>query len=416
MHTARLLISVFALCGIAAAADSLSVAPNSLYGQTKTADTMATKAAAEVKAPAMEPAVVAPVDLVVEKNQPLAIKWSGMAMLRFREDIKTNFLKSDTVNASAELSQRIAFKIGAEIKPNDETLLQFELGNDWYGTEQVDPDYTKRGSLYPWFTLAYVQWNPGYMHVAAGIIPVKGTALMDLLGVSLVYDRSYQQASQCSWGIVTNLSQTGLRIGAPILKDGFKLGVDVMTAVIQQRGVSLGIDTMKLNAPAWEILLGVPMEFAKIAMTPQAFAIPNRSYNKETQKGDFEFGAGVDFGYNLNDNVQLRAGFAVAQNANSNSAKKNDTLFSRLGTNSNIGSTMKVGPGKLDIDLSLSSEYNDKNQNVNDLYPYADFKYGWTINKNFMITPRCRLYFVLPEVEYDYKLNTRPEVIFTGSF
>jgi hypothetical protein len=239
---------------------------------------------------------------------------------------------------------------------------------------------------------------------------------MDLLGVSILYDKTYKTAAHLSWGIVTNFSQTGFRIGTPILKDDFKLGTDLMVAVIDPRSAILGKDTMKINYPAWEMLLEFPMEITGVTLTPQVLAIPYRSYNKDTKKSDFEYGAGVDFGCKVNDNFKLRAGFGVAQNSNIASAKKNDSIFIRLGTNSNVGTTIKMGPGKLDFDFNISSEYNGKDTNVNDLYPFVDLKYGWSVNKNFIIMPRCRLFFVYPKAVYDSKLTTRPELIFTGSF
>jgi hypothetical protein len=446
MFTIRSFVSVLALCGIVAAADPTSTAvPPS--GQQPPSDTAAAKAPAGdlvIPAPAVEPAPAAPA--AAKPAAPaLDITWYGMAMLRFREEIVINYKKGvssmyttpDTVEAASTLSQRLAYKFGAKIKPNKDLLMQFELGNDWVGTEDVlgmPGNYLgKRGGLYPWFSLAYALWDPGYLHVGVGIIPVKRTVLLDLLGVSLLYNRTYRNAAHLTWGDITNLSQTGLRIGAPILKDDFKLGTDLMIAVVQQRPAIVGKDTMKINYPAWEFLLELPMEAAGLTLTPQVFAIPYRSFNKVTKKGDFEYGAGVDFGYKINDNVKLRAGFGMAQNSNYNSNGDNDTVltdpllsgsgtriertaFLRLGTNSNIGTTIKIGPGKLDFDFNFSSDYNAKDTNVEDIYPFVDLKYGWSVNKNFVIMPRCRLFFSYPKAAYASKLTTRPEIIFVGSF
>jgi len=206
-----------------------------------------------------------------------------------------------------------------------------------------------------------------------------------------------------------------------------------MVAVVQSRPAILGKDTMKINYPAWEMLLEFPMEITGMTLTPQVFAIPYRSFNKVTKKGDFEYGAGLDFGYKVNDDVKLRAGFGMAQVSNFNPNGDNDTVLSdpfnpngntkrertpflRLGTNSNIGTTIKMGPGKLDFDFNLSSEYNAKDTNINDLYPFFDLKYGWSVNKNFVIVPRCRLFLTYLKEVYASKLTTRPELIFVGSF
>ncbi len=431
MFTIRLFASVMALCGIVAAADPTPAAPtSSLSGSAPAADTAAAKPPSGdlvLPPPVVEPSPATQV-AVKPAAQALDITWYGMAMLRFRDDILINYKKGisrnyvtpDTVEASATLSQRLAYKVGAKIKPNKDLLLQFELGNDWVGTEDVSEVsgnlLGKRNGLYPWFSLAYALWDPGYLHIGAGILPVKRTALLDLLGVSILYGKTYRNAAHLSWGDITNMSQTGFKIGAPILKNGFKLGADFSVAVIDQRSAVLGKDTMKINYPAWEMLLEFPMEMTGMTLTPQVFAIPYRSFNKDEKKGDFEYGAGIDFGSKIGDNVKLRAGFGIAQNSNLASAKRNDSLFIRLGTNSFVGSTILLGPGKLDIDLSLSSEYNGKDTNVNDIYSFVDLKYGWSVNKNFVIMPRCRLFFAYPKAYYNSKLTTRPELIFIGSF
>jgi len=223
-------------------------------------------------------------------------------------------------------------------------------------------------------------------------------------------------AAHIPWGVVTNFGQTALRLGAPILKDDFKLGVDVSTATIEYRAIGLGIDTMKFNSPAIEFLLEAPMSVAGFSVKPQAFVIPNRSFNVATKKSDMEFGAGVDLGYKLNDQFNLRAGFGYAHNSNNNSKGPIDTAFDRTGTNSNIGTTVILGPGKLDFDFNLSTEYNDKDTTINDIYPFFDIKYGWAVNKNFVIMPRCRFFISLPKVAYDSKTTIRPELIFCGVF
>jgi hypothetical protein len=442
MLVARLLAFVLVVCGFVAAADSLSAAaPAAPPVQNPAPDSTAAKAPAATLpvSPAIEPSPIAPAVIKTPTPPPsLDITWYGVAMFRFREEIITNFKKTDTVKASAALTPRLGYNFGGKFKPNSDLLLEFAIGNDYFSTEEVPGipgNYLgKRNSLTPWFNLAYAQWDPGYLHIAAGIIPVKGTALLDLLGVSILYDRSYKYASHLSWGIITNCSQTGLRIGTPILKDEFKLGVDLTAAVIQNRVAQLGIDTMNVNYPAWELLLEFPMAERNITLTPQVFAIPFRSFNKVTQMGDFEYGAGVDIGYKVNDAIKLRAGFGIAQNSNFNSNGPNDTVYTnpfnpnadstkrertpfiRLGTNSKIGTTIKLGPGKIDFDVALSSEYDGKDSTVNDLYPFVDLKYGWSVNKNFIIMPRIRLFYIFPKTVWDYKLTTRPELIFTGSF
>jgi hypothetical protein len=299
-----------------------------------------------------------------------------------------------------------------------------ELGNDWYATEEASeisgPLYTKRNPLTtPWFSLAYAQWNPGYMHIQAGIIPVKETALMDLLGMSILYNRDYKMASQLPWGVVTNYGQTGLKVGAPVLSGPFTLGIDVQTVAIQQRDTVPGPDlnTMNFNSGAYEYMLELPMTFAGINAKPQAFITPNRSYSPKSGKGDIEYGMGLDLAYKMCDRVNLRAGTGYARNSNILSG---DTAgvghIDRYGTNTNIGTTILFGTDKFDFDFYISNDVNIAVKNVNDWYPFFDFKYGCAVNKNFVIMPRVRLFFTDPKLNFNNKLVTRPELIFTGSF
>jgi len=371
-------------------------------------------------------------------------------MFRLRDEITTNYPNTGA-NAGKRLEQaaysnQIAYKLGVKAKPNDQTLLQFEIGNDWYATEEVEgiPGnyWTKRNPMTPWFDLAYAQWDPGFLHIQAGIIPVKGTALMDLLGVSLFLNRTYKMAAHIPWGVVTNFSQTGLRLGAPILKGPVCLGVDAMSFIIEQRPVyAIGVDSLKVNASAVEFGLDVPLTVAGMNLTPQAFVIPNRSFNKANAHSEIEFGAGLDLGYKLNDGVTLRAGYGYARNSNKSSASatnavydiyndpfnmltKPDTVnrtidsvkFDRWGNNVNVGTTVKLGPGKFDFDFNISNEQNAFNKNIDDWYPFFDIKYGWALSKNFILMPRVRLFFTEPKVGFNNECKTRPELIFAGTF
>jgi hypothetical protein len=446
MRILSTLLCVLFLCGAVLAADTTSAKPA----------TSPEPAAALAPAPAVEPAPApAPAPKPPEackKPAGPALTWGGMAMLRLRDEIVTNYRGDGKRLENGNFSYQIAYKLGVKVKPNDDVTLQFDIGNDWYATEEVEglPGnyWTKRNPMTPWFDLAYVQWDPGYMHIVAGIIPVKGSAMMDLLGVSEFLGRTYKKAAHIPWGVVTNFSQTGLRIGAPIVKGPVCLGVDATGSLFEMRKIATGLDTFKLNPVAVDFQLDVPLTVAGLNVTPQAFIIPNRSYNMASGKSDLEFGAGFDLGYKLNDGVVFRAGFGYARNSNRNSYKdangnynimfdyyadpdfmstKNDTvnkivdsvLFDRWGTNLNVGTTVKLGPGKLDFDFNLSNEQNMYNKNIDDWYPFFDLKYGWALNKNFIIMPRIRFFFSEPKAAVggsNHMLNSRPELIFTGVF
>jgi hypothetical protein len=379
-------------------------------------------------APAVAPAAGAPV-----------LTWSGMAMLRLRAEIVSNVKQNDEAEKSTTTPFQIAYKFGANIKVNDQVTMAFDIGNDWYATEEAKgiPGnfYTKRNVMTPWFDQAWAMWNPGFMRIQAGIIPVKGSALMDLLGMSLFSNRSYARAAHIPWGVVTNFSQTGLRIGVPLAKDAFKLGIDLTACVIEQRSSLVGIDAMAYNHPADEILIEVPMSVAGFSANPQFFIIPNRTYSNKSAKGDVELGGGLDLGYKINPTFNLRAGFGYAQNSNTNSYVAGDSTakdpfdltkgkvlvgkFKERGINSNIGTTIILGVAKVDVDFNLSTDNDTEKPKVAAIYPFVDLKCGFSLNKNFIVTPRCRFFissFSDETADYKSKLTIRPELIFTGMF
>ena len=467
MRTTLFLLSIIVMCGMASAEDTTATsapapataivpAPAVTPAPAPTAEPVVAPAAIPVPAPATEAVVVKPaVTTPVASVAPAAtqrLAWSGLAMFRLRDEMYYNRLQNGKMEESATFSNQIAYKLGLKVNPCDRVLLQFELGNDWYATEEAlgipGNYYTKRNPLTPWFSLAYAQWDPGYLHVQAGIIPVRGTPLMDLLGMSLLFNRSYKMAAHIPWGVVTNFSQTGMRLGAPIVKGPVTVGLDAMSAIIEQRYIKIGLDTMKLNPCAVEFEVEAPISADALTLTPQLFIIPNRSYNKGNGKSDMEYGMGVDGGYKLEDGFTLRAGFGYARNSNKNSAAPNNMIydmyydpfsmfkvadtvnemldsakFDRWGINLNVGATLKLGPGKLDVDLNLSNERDELDANVDDLYGFADVKYGWALEKNFILTPRIRFFITDPYAQrngtkdlYDYKVTARPELILAGFF
>jgi hypothetical protein len=190
----------------------------------------------------------------------------------------------------------------------------------------------------------------------------------------------------------------------------------------------------------------VPVSAAGLTVTPQALITPFRSFNKATGKSDIEFGAGLNLGYKVNDGASFRAGFGYARNSNRNTYSQNNYIydsyinpynmnkqpvlvdslcdsveFDRWGTNLNVGTTIKLGPGNFDFDFNLSNEQNAYNSKIDDWYPFFDIKYGWALSKNFIVMPRVRLFFsemksATAGITYNNMLKTRPELIIFGTF
>ena len=387
-----------------------------------------TTSAAPEPAPAPKP-VVAPAGP--------AITWSGLAMIRLREDIIRNTTVAKVDSSSKNYSNRLAYKIGAKFQANPQVALQFEIGNEWYATELVNGgdamgDGANRHILDPLFLQAWAQWDPGYLHLQVGIDPVKGSATMDLIGMSLLFNRNYIgggfHACQLPWGVTNNFLYPGLRIGAPILKDDIKLGIDIFSGIAEERPVTLGTSATYMdNYSAILNIVDVPFSVGALTLSPQFVMILNRNFRDQgasgviKDKADHEIGFGLDAGYKAGDMVNFRAGFGMAMISNKNTALPTDVLYDRQGMNIILGSTIKAGPGKLDLDFNIGTNEDKKLTNNGSTYEFIDVKYGWGVAKNFTIMPRTRVYLgqVADPAGTTTKASTLrvwPELLLFGAF
>jgi hypothetical protein len=392
------------------------------------------------------PPAVAPSTGTTMNIGSMPVTWYGMAQFRFRDDFLSlpGLTDPNSNTDNATLSYQLGYKIGAKASPAKDVSLQFEIGNDWYGTDVVTgipgnflsplPQQPYRSVATPFFDLAYAQWDPGYIHIATGIIPVGGNALMDLLGESILNNKSYENTAWIPWGVVTNYSQTGLRIGAPITTGPVNVGVNLMTAMFQMTPPFVYPTTTDLttNHPAIEYLLELPITSGGFRANPQGFIIPDRCYNAATDEQDAEVGLGLDLGYKIDKDATLRGSFGYAQNSNSNSYRKGDLVeenpltnpgtmvadapFNNRGTNLNLGTTIMIGPGKLDFDFNMSTDIHKDADSLNGNYWFYDLKYAIFVSKNYSIMPRLRFFYEHPQADGKYVELTRPELIFTGTF
>lgn len=344
----------------------------------------------------------------------------GSVQFRFRYDYLTESIESVT-SSSGNYSNTIGYKVGLKAAINPQTKFQFEIGNDWGSTEAISIDkghYLGRRSLSPYFSLAYMQWDPGYMHIEFGRVPVKGTHLTDILGMSIYKEKkNYKTTSHLPWISTTNGSLDGFRIGAPISKDEFKFGIDLFTSIMTQRNANLDKDFLQ-NADGVLIMMELPLSYKRLNLLPQIAAIPYRNYDKVHKEKDHEFMGGVDGSFKINGDVSLRFGYSAAifkQNVTSDSTSSNDIVKKQVGMNGGIGSTVKLGAGKLDLDFKIASDDNMEIDNDKEFYPYIDARYSIPFNKYFSMMPRIRMFITSTENDVT-TIKSRPELIFTGSF
>jgi hypothetical protein len=349
----------------------------------------------------------------------MSFKPYGLVQYRLRYDFLYNDV-SDVTTSSGSYSNTISYKVGLKATLNDKVSTQFELGNDWGATETTDAlssnFYKKRNFYSPWFSLAFLRFDPGFLHIEAGIVPVNSTTTADLLGASLYNNKNYTAAAHLPWIVITNSSIQGLRLGAPILKGDFKFGIDVLTSVISQRPV-VAKDDFNINADALMVMVDLPVSYKIFKLSPQFIALPYRNYDKIKKEKDTEFMAGFDCGIQANKSLSLRFGYAVAvfeQNVINDTASGETVQTDRIGMIGGLGLTAIFGPGKLDFDVKLSSDNNLKIDNSKILYPYLDLIYAIKLNKYFAITPRIRMF--ITSKEDNLRIITRPDLIFNTAF
>ena len=213
----------------------------------------------------------------------------------------------------------------------------------------------------------------------------------------------------------------------PILKDDFKLGINVTSTVLEERTVKAAVDSAFLHNNSTIMLMAdVSMSSGALTLKPAFIINLNRFYRDSgnlnplyKKKADNEIGAGLEAGYKASDEICYRLGFGYAHLTNKNSRLLTTAEFDEQGTNGNIGTTIAMGPGKSYFDFNLSTDEDNKITNSRIYYPFVDLKYGWAVNKNFTIMPRTRLFFTRAakiDPTYHTKFYTWPEIMLFGAF
>lgn len=193
--------------------------------------------------------------------------------------------------------------------------------------------------------------------------------------------------------------------------------MDLFTTVITQRTASLSEDFLK-NADGVMVMLEIPMSYKGLTLLPQFVAIPYRNYDRITREKDHELMGGLQGDIRINQVFSLRFGYGFAvfyQNVLSDSSSIKDVAVKLLGMNGGVGTSIAVGPGKLDLDLKIGSDDDLETSKDKQIFPYIETLYTWVLNKHFSIRPRLRFFITTTETERTV-VKSRPELIFNGSF
>jgi hypothetical protein len=383
------------------------------------------------------------------KKTGLTVTPYGAAHYRFRGQFNTRTDEDDESQSIANYTNHLAWRLGVKATVNEQLSLQFQIGNDWGSPENVNyllnNGIRSRGPAYQnlYVHLAYARWNPGYLFIEAGVVPLNSNGTLDLLESSLSRGR-YAETVFDGWSQY-NSSMIGFKIGAPLVKGDIKVSAELFQTVIDNRAQSLPTnlaDDPIANPASLLLVLDVPVEAGALKITPEFTSVINRNFNRTTEEGDHEFIGGLSASYKISGDVSvsLNGGYGGFSNENSKvGAYDSVGTAQRLGSISaddaadiipyktsglfiGAGTSIKAGPGNIQLDVKYNSTENGYDSDTKDETHYdyinADLRYSLKVNKNFSILPRYRLDTVLypKNNANDTELRHRFELVFEGSF
>ena len=362
----------------------------------------------------------------------------GLVQYRLRSRIQSAFSDDASVTVH-DYANTISYYGGLTVVLNNQLSFGLQIGNDWVFTEDVNflnnnpaPQAQFPLATFPYFHLAYARYNPGFLEMMLGIVPVLSHGPLDLLERSLSTG-TYRAAPFFTWPVVMNNSFMGLKIGRQVVgSEGFSLGVDLLTSVIDSRVTAITTNDQIIEQPARNptsllFVLDIPVTAGTFLVTPQLAAITNRNYNSALEGGDHEVTGGFSLKYSINERWNITGVIACASVNNFSSRnpvnqRTADTLpvsrYDHRGFITGVVSNMTIGPGVLTTDVKYGFSDNREADNGRFDYLYADLRYDWNVHPNFSIMPRIRNFttFNPSGTEVKMTMENRPELIFTGSF
>lgn len=390
----------------------------------------------------------------------LEVKPYGSASYRYRGRIWTASNSDSSLTAWDHVNM-VSWFAGVRAKVDEQLSLQFQIGNDWLAGESVtwsakntlsgrsipgNPDnHSPLNNMY--VHLAYARWNPGYIYMDVGVIPLVSNGALDLLERSLNIG-SYNEAVFWGWFPQTNNGLMAMKLGVPVLKENIKAAAELTVSVIDQRTQSLTTpgdrdwtaDKSKSNPTSFFLMFNLPVTAGDIRVTPEIIGVMNRNYNRELEKGDHEIIGGLSAGYKVNDAVTLSmfGGYGTVSNDKSKAgtygvpggrsvnltpAPEDISIYNSVGIQFGAGTAIKTGPGIFQLDAKYGNSYNDKTENTktmtNITNVQVDGRYTWNVHPRFTIMPRW--WVIMRTYDEDrgnikMTIENRPELVIGGSF
>ena len=349
----------------------------------------------------------------------------------------------------------VSWMTGLRAKVDDQLSLQFQIGNDWsagesvawdgHNTPQGRKDRTGTGAIDNLYVhLAYARWNPGYLYMDVGVIPLSSNGTLDLLERSL-NTGSYNETVYQGWQPQTNNSLMAMRIGVPILTDDIKLTAEAVVSIIDPRTQKITTPLSDSDPPSdptsFLLMLNIPVAAGDFKVTPELTAVVNRNYNSAREKGDHEIIGGLSAGYKVNDavSVSFSGGYGMVSNyyskvgsygsANNKPQPRENkdvgddfAMYDNKGLQLGVGTSIKAGPGTFAFDFKYGNSLDDATKatktatNTNNIY--IDPRYTWNVHPKFTIAPRWRVYISTYDKSQPVtmRMENRPELVLGAAF
>ncbi|MDR3012033.1 MAG: hypothetical protein LBU70_02335 [Chitinispirillales bacterium] len=315
-----------------------------------------------------------------------------------------------------DYTHRLSYRMGVRATFDDQFSAQFQIGNDWNASENVNwtsnngPSGRANADRQLYLHLAYGRWNPGFMFIEAGKVPLSSNGTLDLLYARQTTG-SYESAAFNGWGDMNN-SAVGLKVGVPILQDDFKLGVELFHSMLNPRSFTGSIDAetterdIEQNPRPHEMLfvLTVPMQSGPLRITPEFTFITSREYANDSTGGvDHEMLFGANASYKVNDGVTVNANVGYGMMSNSGTRDETEiagvAIEPKMGFNGlliGVGTSIKAGPGTLQLAFNYANttEWIDVTgiDDITTSYTYGDIRYAFKLHDRVTFTPRYRFY------------------------
>ena len=369
------------------------------------------------------------------------INFSGDVQYRFRYE--WNALHAIPDSTRGDYTNRYAWNLKGSLT-KDNMFFGLRLSNpQGYATENITDNLsTLSQGNYNMVSIPemYFKWIVSRFCVSAGIIPVQGNTVLDLV----IYEyakyidfRKNIYAGTDPWCNLMNNSQKGVSLNYDVKQYGdFTVKAGLLSAMAKDTASYIYKPGEKFNNDQVRFMLTVPMAYKGdfITAMPIFHVRANAYQSADGMQSNNSYAGGLDVGIKPVNLIGVKLGFAYG--TFKNDAQKNDSGYAAVnpfGLLAYTGFVLKPGFGEISADFKYSLAQDRLNKyvlithdqltnsvitdttNRHDQLFFMDLNYGMPI-RNLIIMPRFRLWHRFNDVTGNTLMTIRPEFILKASF